>query len=113
MIHYDASETLKAIRIPALVVAGDRDTTTKPEASEWMTRASPRPSRSPWPRRRHMGLIEHNEPFDAEVGRFADACRQRTRSAEAAPGSKVEAPKPVNKFAGRARRAMRRSRRGH
>lgn len=34
MMRYDATKTLAAISVPTLVVAGDRDSTTKPEASE-------------------------------------------------------------------------------
>lgn len=42
MIRYDATATLGSIDIPALIVAGDQDPVTKPEASERSAPASPR-----------------------------------------------------------------------
>jgi esterase/lipase len=34
MMHYDATKTLGLISVPTLVVAGNQDSITKPEASE-------------------------------------------------------------------------------
>ena len=42
MMRYDATKTLAAISVPTLVVAGDRDSTTKPEASERICASVPR-----------------------------------------------------------------------
>ena len=41
MMRYDATKTLAAISVPTLVVAGDRDSTTKPEASNASAPAFP------------------------------------------------------------------------
>ncbi len=42
MIAYDATETLARIGVPTLVFVGDKDTTTKPEAGEFIARNVPR-----------------------------------------------------------------------
>ena len=51
MIAYDATEVLPGIKVPTLVVVGDKDTTTTPEAGEFIVSRSPMPgsSRSPLP----------------------------------------------------------------
>jgi pimeloyl-ACP methyl ester carboxylesterase len=41
MLRYDATAALKAINVPALVLAGDRDPVCTPEASERMQRDIP------------------------------------------------------------------------
>ena len=41
MLRYDATAILKAISLPAMVLAGDRDPVCKPEASERMQRDIP------------------------------------------------------------------------
>jgi pimeloyl-ACP methyl ester carboxylesterase len=74
MSRYDATATLGTIGIPTLVVAGDRDITTKPEASEQIARGVRDAELVALSPARHMGLIEHNERFDRLVGEFADAC---------------------------------------
>jgi len=74
MLNYDATTTLGAIDVPVLVVAGDRDTTTTPEASERIDRDVPRSRLFRLSPARHMGLIEHNEQFDRLVGEFAESC---------------------------------------
>ena len=42
MIAYDATEALPRINVPTLVVVGDKDTTTTPEAGEFIAEACPR-----------------------------------------------------------------------
>jgi hypothetical protein len=42
MLRYDATAGLKAINLPALVVAGDKDSVCKPEASDRMHREVPK-----------------------------------------------------------------------
>jgi pimeloyl-ACP methyl ester carboxylesterase len=74
MLRYDATATLGTIGIPTLVVAGDHDITTKPEASEQIARGVRDAELVALSPARHMGLIEHNERFDRLVGEFADAC---------------------------------------
>jgi pimeloyl-ACP methyl ester carboxylesterase len=71
MLHYDATPVLSTIFIPTLVIAGDRDVTTKPEASEVIASRIPNARLAKLSPGRHMGLIERNEEFDRLVGDFA------------------------------------------
>jgi pimeloyl-ACP methyl ester carboxylesterase len=84
MLHYDATATLGAIGIPVLIVDGDRDTTTPPEASEKINRDLPRSKRFSLSPARHMGLIEHNERFNELVGEFSNSCQPTPALREAA-----------------------------
>lgn len=74
MMHYDASKALTEIPVPALVVAADRDTTTKPEASEWIAAALPNSQRATLTPAKHLGLIEHHAPYAAAVETFVKQC---------------------------------------
>ena len=76
MIHYDALPALPGINVPTLVIPGDRDVTTKPEASEMIRSGVPGATLSALSPGKHMGLIEHNDRFDALVGDFADKCQR-------------------------------------
>ena len=84
MIKYDASAVLKRIPVPALVVAGDRDTTTKPEASDWMESQIPAAQRLTLGPARHLGLIEHHDFYATAVAAFAEECAQTSAFAGAA-----------------------------
>jgi len=71
MMRFDATATLKAIPIPTLVVAADRDTTCKPEASHRMHRDIPNAREVTLSPARHLGFIEHHERFARCVEAFA------------------------------------------
>jgi pimeloyl-ACP methyl ester carboxylesterase len=75
MIAYDATEILERINVPTLVFVGDQDTTTKPEAGEFIARNVPRAELVTLSPARHMGLIEHHERFDRHLAEFAAACQ--------------------------------------
>jgi pimeloyl-ACP methyl ester carboxylesterase len=74
MIAYDATATLARINIPTLVVVGDQDTTTKPEAGEFIARNVPGATLATLSPAKHMGLLEHHARFDRLVAGFADSC---------------------------------------
>jgi pimeloyl-ACP methyl ester carboxylesterase len=74
MIAYDATATLARINVPTLVVVGDQDTTTKPEAGEFIARNVPGATLATLSPAKHMGLLEHHERFDRLVAGFADSC---------------------------------------
>lgn len=76
MIHYDALPALPGINVPTLVIPGDQDVTTKPEASAMIRSGVPGAGLSALSPGKHMGLIEHNESFDTLVGDFADKCQR-------------------------------------
>ena len=64
----------RSIGVPTLVVAGDLDTTTVPEASRGWIGICPGASCVTLTPARHMGLIEHHERFDQLIGDFAGSC---------------------------------------
>jgi pimeloyl-ACP methyl ester carboxylesterase len=59
MLRYDVTAALKAINVPARVLAGDRDPVCKPEASKRMQREIPGAQLAQLAPAKHMGLIEH------------------------------------------------------
>jgi pimeloyl-ACP methyl ester carboxylesterase len=74
MLHYDATQTLKAVAVPTLIVAGDRDPVCKPEASRRMHEEIRGSQLLPLVHAKHMGLLEHHRFFDQHVGEFASNC---------------------------------------
>src|SRR5580700_8925671 len=74
MLRYDATAVLKGINVPALVLAGDRDSVCKPEASERMRRDIPGAQLTHLVPAKHMGLIEHHTRFAQIVKTFASLC---------------------------------------
>ena len=75
MIRYDATTALAGINVPTLVVVGDQDTTTKPEAGEFIARGVPKADLATLSPAKHMGLLEHHERFDRLLGEFAATCQ--------------------------------------
>ncbi len=75
---YDATATLGSIDIPALIVAGDQDPVTKPEASERIRAGIPKARLVTLSPAKHLGLIEHH-------GRYAEAVRGFAHFALAQP----------------------------
>jgi pimeloyl-ACP methyl ester carboxylesterase len=74
MLRYDATETLRTIDVPTLVVPGDRDTTCLPAASARIAEEVAAAQLVPLAPAKHMGLIEHYERFGALVRDFAFDC---------------------------------------
>jgi pimeloyl-ACP methyl ester carboxylesterase len=74
MLHYDATQTLKAVALPTLVVAGDRDPVCKPDASQRMHQEIRGSQLLPLVPAKHMGLVEHHRFFAHRVGEFASSC---------------------------------------
>jgi pimeloyl-ACP methyl ester carboxylesterase len=71
MLRWDATGALPGVDVPVLVIAGGRDTTTKPEAGARMARAIPGAELSVLGDAKHLGPIEFNEEFARRVGEFA------------------------------------------
>jgi pimeloyl-ACP methyl ester carboxylesterase len=85
MLRYDASATLRTVRVPTLVVVGDRDPVCKPEASERMHQAIAGSQLAVLSPAKHMGLIEHHGAFAERVSQFTRACLEPNPTA--APGT--------------------------
>lgn len=88
MFRYDATATLPAIGIPVLVVPGDEDNTTRPEASAVMAESIPGATLQALGPARHMGHMEHHQAFASAVGRFVaeiGAARPARTSSAAGP----------------------------
>ncbi len=74
MIHYDATATLPTIPVPTLVVVGDQDITTLPEAGRYMSENIPAAQLTTLSPAKHLGLIEHYSRFNAQLAQFAESC---------------------------------------
>jgi pimeloyl-ACP methyl ester carboxylesterase len=72
MFRYDATAVLPAVTVPTLVVAGDRDRTTVPEASRRIAEGVPGAELVTLAPARHMGLLEHHAEFTRLVTRFVE-----------------------------------------
>ena len=70
MLRYDATDILAGIEIPVLVVVGDRDPVTKPEASRQIQQAVLDGHLFVMKPSKHLGLLEHNEEFSRVVNNF-------------------------------------------
>ncbi|HSJ04505.1 MAG: alpha/beta fold hydrolase [Verrucomicrobium sp.] len=84
MMRYDALEVLPKITIPALIVSGDRDTTTLPEASKTMNDLIPNAQLVTLSPAKHLGLIEHHRIYSTEVAEFAYMCRAKVKESQLA-----------------------------
>ncbi len=72
MFRYDATDTLPTIRVPVLVIPGDEDNTTRPEASLYMAETIPGATLQTLSPAKHMGHMEHHAAFARTVSRFVD-----------------------------------------
>jgi pimeloyl-[acyl-carrier protein] methyl ester esterase len=63
----DLRRDVAAIRQPAVVIAGDRDTLTPPEAGEWLAHALPRASFRLIPGAAHAPFLSHPEAFVSAI----------------------------------------------
>jgi len=72
MFHYTATGVLGRIATPTLIVAGDRDTTTKPSASHAMHESIHGSQLLELAPAKHLGLIEHHADFAAALARFCE-----------------------------------------
>lgn len=72
MFRYDATDVLPSLRVPTLIVAGDRDKTCKPDASVQMAAAIPQSELAVLQSAKHCGLFEHHDEFLTILRSFAD-----------------------------------------
>jgi pimeloyl-ACP methyl ester carboxylesterase len=84
MLRYDATDVLRAVSVPGLVVTGDRDPLTVPEAHEWMARELPAGRLVRLTPGRHQAHLERHAEFTSAVVGFlapADTAERRGRDA--------------------------------
>ena len=74
MLRYDASDTLRTVSVPTLVITGDKDSVCKPEASEHMRATIPRAELVTFSPAKHEGLLEHHEKFSEAIRVFVARC---------------------------------------
>jgi pimeloyl-ACP methyl ester carboxylesterase len=74
MLRYDATATLPTIKVPVLIVTGEQDTTTLPNASTYMQAAIPEAQLTTLVPAKHQGLLEHHALFAQRLTAFCDAC---------------------------------------
>ena len=77
MMRYDATNILADISVPTLIVAGDRDSTTKPEASEQMRSSISGARMITLSPAKHLGLIEHHQEYAKAVREFVYATQAK------------------------------------
>jgi pimeloyl-ACP methyl ester carboxylesterase len=85
MLAYDATAVLPTIPVPVLIVTGDRDPVTLPEASEHMRGAIPGARLVSLAPARHFGLMEHHGRFGEAIGAFTAECAQARPGVAAEP----------------------------
>lgn len=72
MFRWDADGALQAIKVPTLILAGDRDIVTKAEASEILSRATPGGHLEIVADANHMGFLERAAPYNSLIAAFCD-----------------------------------------
>jgi pimeloyl-ACP methyl ester carboxylesterase len=70
MLRYDESATVGAIPVPALVVVGDHDRVTVPEASRAMSRAIPAGRLAVLAGAGHMGVLDQHQQLHEALTHF-------------------------------------------
>ena len=91
MLRYDATATLPTLPLPVLIVAGQQDRQTVPEASVAMQRAIPDADLLVLAPVGHMGLLEQHAAFAEAVGTFSS----RVLGVPAAPTVAAAATRPA------------------
>jgi pimeloyl-ACP methyl ester carboxylesterase len=71
MLHWDASDALPKIAVPVLIISGDQDTTTLPEASTHMQNQIPEAHRLSVSPAAHLGPVEQHERYNEAIRSFA------------------------------------------
>jgi pimeloyl-ACP methyl ester carboxylesterase len=71
MLHWDASSALPKVDVPVLIISGEQDTTTLPEASTYMQNRIPEAHRLNVNPAAHLGPIEQHERYNEAIRSFA------------------------------------------
>ncbi len=84
MFRWDATGAMKAVTRPILVLGGDLDIVTKPEAGRAIAASANRADLKTFARANHMGFLEKAEEYNAAIDRFATSL-EANAPAPAAP----------------------------
>ena len=71
MFRWDATAALEGDRHPVLVLGGDADIVTKPEASQAIAKQAPHAALRIFEDANHMGFVERAESYNEAIARFA------------------------------------------
>ena len=71
MMRWQVTDRLPAIRLPTLVVVGERDLVTRPDAGETIAGLIPGAKLERMEGCGHMGFYEYNEAYDRAIADFA------------------------------------------
>jgi pimeloyl-ACP methyl ester carboxylesterase len=80
ILRYDASKILSQIRIPTLILCGDQDAVTMPEASEHIDREVPAASLHKLAPGKHCAHIEHETEFARRLATFCTGVNSESPS---------------------------------
>jgi pimeloyl-ACP methyl ester carboxylesterase len=72
LVDFDLSESLAAVRVPALIATGDKDRLTPPAAARHMAEQIPGSRLLILEDAGHCAFLEEHEVLDAEIAAFAD-----------------------------------------
>jgi pimeloyl-ACP methyl ester carboxylesterase len=95
MLRYDATATLEKIGVPVLVVSGDRDPLTAPDASERMRAALPVAHLMVLAPAKHQGMLERHGEFGDAVEGFCAACLSGEEKGRHPALSEARSPSPL------------------
>lgn len=84
MFEWDATAALPTIRIPVLVIAGDLDIVTRPEAARTIAAAIPHSRLQIIEGVNHMGFLERADLYNTAIAGFVDEVAVREPSPAAA-----------------------------
>jgi pimeloyl-ACP methyl ester carboxylesterase len=81
LVDFDLSESLAAVRVPALIVTGDKDRLTPPVAARFMAEKIQGSRLLILEDAGHCAFLEEHEVLDAEIAAFADEALAPARAA--------------------------------
>jgi pimeloyl-ACP methyl ester carboxylesterase len=76
-MHWSAEEVLPKLDVPVLILAGERDIVTLPEASQAMARSIPDARLIRVEGAGHMGFMERADVYNAAIADFAEEAFRR------------------------------------
>jgi pimeloyl-ACP methyl ester carboxylesterase len=95
MMDWDVSRKLPEIRVPTLVVVGDKDLITRPDAGETIAGLIPGARLQRMEGCGHMGFYEYSEAYDRAIADFADEVLAK---GSATPSAAAEATSSVRVY---------------